>query len=161
MPRRGNESRPLTAVWRRLERWLTPRVPVITLADLPQAGAPDAAKDSVSADGRPVQLVDVRSTGECAVSIIPGAITAAEYERDPAVFEDRLIVPYCTLGFRSAWYTRRLMHRGVAAVNFRGSIIAWAEAGGPLVTPDGEGTRRLHTWSRRIAAPAGYEQVVD
>jgi hypothetical protein len=46
-------------------------------------------------------------------------------------------------------------------VNFDGSIIAWVEAGLPLVTAGGESTVRVHTWSSNIQVPSGYVQVVD
>lgn len=140
---------------------LTPRVPTLDtdelLAGADASGAPRRSPN----DARPLQLVDVRADRESAVSMIPGAITAAAYERDPHAWAGQRIVPYCTVGFRSARYTRRLLRRGVDAVNFHGSIMGWVAAGGPLVTPQGEATRRVHTWSRRIRPPRGYQQVYD
>lgn len=76
-------------------------------------------------------------------------------------YAGRQIVPYCTIGYRSAHYTRQLKQQGIDAANLVGSIVSWAEAGLPLVTPDGDQTQRLHTWSRCIPAPAGYQQVVE
>ena len=63
---------------------------------------------------RKVILIDVRDAEEQAVSMIPGAVTADEFERD---WKDELIgskrpevtaVPYCTVGYRSGSYARKL-----------------------------------------------------
>jgi rhodanese-related sulfurtransferase len=146
------------ALSERLSAWLTPTVPTLSLPALRAALA--RAEDEAGPDNTPL-LVDVRSPRETAVSMIPGAITRADYEHNPQHFSGRQVVAYCTVGFRSARYTRRLIRRGVDSANFRGSILAWTRAGLPLHTPAGEPTRRLHTWSRRIQAPPGYQQVVD
>ena len=126
-----------------------PGVPTISLEEIREA----------EKHGETLQFVDVRAEAEMAVSMIPGAITRREYERNPAAYEDARIVPYCTVGARSARYTRELRDRGVAAVNYRGSIIDWAENGGPLVTPEGEPTMRVHTYSKWFSVPEPYVQV--
>jgi len=124
-------------------------VPTITLEEIREA----------EASGERLQLVDVRSEEEMAVSIIPGAITRREYERNPEAYEDARIVPYCTVGARSGKYTRELRKRGVTAVNYRGSILDWVEAGEPLVTPGGDPTKRVHTYSKRFTVPEPYVPV--
>ncbi len=103
----------------------------------------------------------MRSEREAAVSVIPGAMTVAEFERDAVSHQGKLVIPYCTVGGRSGAYARKLASEGWDVRNYAGSIIAWAAAGQPLVTPDGNPTRRVHTYNARIAAPAGYEQVTD
>lgn len=149
-----------SALWQYVEAWLTPEVPTIGLDKLREGMAPlDAGGRETEEDS--LLLVDVRGARESAVSVIPGAITRAQYEKDPDAYAGRCVVPYCTVGFRSARYTDRLIRRGVSSANFRGSIMAWAGAGLPLVTVDGQPTLRLHTWSSRIRAPEGYLQVVD
>ncbi|MEE4278363.1 MAG: rhodanese-like domain-containing protein [Halieaceae bacterium] len=107
------------------------------------------------------QLVDVRSDEEIAVSLIPGAITRAQYERNPERYADKQIVPYCTVGARSRAYTESLRSAGVDAVNFDGSIMGWVEAGLPLQTLDGQPTVRVHTWGPMFDVPPGYVQVLD
>lgn len=142
------------------EHLLDPDVPVIAVQDLAEAiREPTAADGDAGNGGKPLLLVDVRSARETAVSIIPGAVTREAYERDASKYANFRIVPYCTVGVRSGRYTRMLLEQGVDAVNFEGSIIAWVAAGLPLVTIEGERTRRVHTWSRAIRVPAGYEQV--
>jgi rhodanese-related sulfurtransferase len=123
------------------------------MVDPPAQQPPDAKK--------PLLPLDVRSEAEIAVSVIPGAITRAEYEADPARYSGYRLVPYCTVGYRSRQYTEALRDRGVDAVNFEGSIIAWVEAGQPLETLAGESTNRVHTWSSRFTVPDRYEQVYD
>jgi rhodanese-related sulfurtransferase len=138
--------------------------------DVPTIGVDElvaALRDSNTGTGeladerRAVLLVDVRSPRETGVSIIPGAVTRDAYERNAAAYEGYLVVPYCTVGVRSERYTRALRKKGVDAVNFEGSIMAWVEAGLPLVTLSGEPTRRVHTWSRRFSVPADYVQVTE
>jgi len=125
-------------------------------ANLGESGT--ASAESVE-HARPLLLVDVRSAKETDVSMIPGAVTRDAYEQDASAYEGYRIVSYCTVGVRSKRYTRALRNQGVDAVNFEGSIMAWVNAGLPLVTPAGEPTRRVHTWSRRFSVPPDYVQV--
>lgn len=111
-----------------------------------------------------VVLVDVRSPEERGVSMLPGAVSRAEFEAalaesGTAVAAGRTVVAYCTIGFRSSAWARRMAERGVRVFNMEGSILAWTHAGGPLVA-NGASTQRLHVYGRRwnLAAP-GYETV--
>ena len=54
-------------------------------------------------------LVDVRSAPERDVSMIAGAISSQQYEADPSAYGDRTIVLYCTIGYRSGKYARKLL----------------------------------------------------
>lgn len=112
-------------------------------ADFP--GVPDiTVEELLQLDGDFV-LVDVRSPRERTVSMIPGAISRRELEADPAAYEGRRVVTYCTVGYRSGIYAGELRRRGVDAVNLAGSLLAWTHAGQPLVDADGP-TRRLHVY---------------
>jgi rhodanese-related sulfurtransferase len=104
-------------------------------------------------------LVDVRSDAEIAVSVIPGAITKEQFEKNRAKYADRLIIPYCTVGGRSGAYAKQLAKDGLKVKNYMGSILKWIDAGLPLVTLDGNPTNRVHTYSDRYRIPATYEQV--
>lgn len=128
-----------------------PSVPTITLEEIREA----------EENGEPLQFVDVRSEEEMAVSMLPGAITRRQYERNPDAYKDARIVPYCTVGARSGKYTRELQERGVTAANYRGSILDWVEHGEPLVTPEGEPTKRVHTYSDRFSVPEPYIAVTE
>ena len=106
-------------------------------------------------------VVDVRSDAEVNVSIIPGAITKAQYEKNKHQFEGRMVIPYCTVGGRSGAYAKQLAGNGVKVRNYQGSILKWVDAGLPLVTLDGKPTNRVHTYSDRYRVPAKYEQVTE
>lgn len=106
-------------------------------------------------------VVDVRSDQEINVSVIPGAITKAQYEKDAAKYSGKLVIPYCTVGGRSGAYAKQLAGKGVKVKNYKGSILKWVDAGLPLVTLKGEPTNRVHTYSDRYKIPAKYEQVTQ
>lgn len=117
-------------------------------------------------DGRPVPdadfvVVDVRTDKETGVSVIPGAITSAMFEKDKNSYKDKLIIPYCTVGGRSGKYAKTLIAEGLQVKNYEGSILKWIDAGLPLVRLDGTPTNRVHTYSDRYRIPKKYEQVVD
>jgi len=104
-----------------------------------------------------VVLVDIREPREREISMIPGAITAEEFEAAPERYADVAVVAYCTIGHRSSEYAERLISEGYPVLNLSGSILSWTHAGGPLVGPDGT-TRRLHVYgSNWDLAPAAYE----
>lgn len=160
------------AAWAELSGLFSGNVPVIGVSELTAALKEPAARDTrrepIDPRGRQpsdadklLLPLDVRSEEEIAVSVIPGAITRAEYEADPERYAGYRLVPYCTVGYRSRQYTEALLDKGVDAVNFEGSIIAWAEAGQPLETLGGVRTRRVHTWSSRFTVPDPYEQVYE
>lgn len=104
-------------------------------------------------------VVDVRSEAEVNVSVIPRAITKAQFEKRRDQYRGRLVIPYCTVGGRSGAYAQTLVKRGVKVKNFKGSILKWIDAGLPLVTLQGKPTNRVHTYSDRYQIPLAYEQV--
>ncbi len=107
----------------------------------------------------PPVLVDVRSPEERAVSMIPGAITREEFEDRQDEFEGRVVVAYCTIGYRSGLFAEVLDHYGWDARNLEGSILAWTHADRDLVR-DGEPVRRVHVHgSLWDLAATGYETV--
>lgn len=106
-----------------------------------------------------VVLVDVRSPAEIAVSVIPGAISISEFETNREKYRKAEVITYCTIGVRSADYAKKLIRAGIRARNYEGSILDWVGAGLPVVTPDGEATRRVHVYSRQFSVPPPYEAV--
>ena len=104
-----------------------------------------------------VVLIDVREEAERNVSMIPGAIPAAEFEANPDRYSDKVAVAYCTIGHRSSEFAERMTSQGRPVANLAGSILAWVHAGGPLVS-GGDPTRKIHVYgSRWNLAPADYE----
>ena len=106
-------------------------------------------------------LVDVRTDKERAVSTLPGAISARDFEARLAELaaEGRTVVAYCTVGARSSSYAEKMGKRGVKVLNLEGSVLAWTHAGGDFVTSSGP-TRSVHVYGRswNLAAD-GYEVV--
>ena len=110
-------------------------------------------------------LVDTRSPEEVAVSTLPNALTAAAFEARAERFDkaELLVVPYCTVGYRSARYCRQLRAEGFTRVrNLEGSILAWTQEGYELVTgPGQEATTRVHVFGEQWALQGeGYEAVM-
>lgn len=123
---------------------------------------PDISVDELIAmrEQGPVALVDLRKPKERAVSIIPGSISKAEFEEDLEGFRGRTIVVYCTIGHRSGLYVKSLLKKNVRALNLRGSILAWAHAGQPVETPQGQPTRQIHVYDQEWdLLPQGYEAL--
>ncbi|MCP4645460.1 MAG: rhodanese-like domain-containing protein [bacterium] len=105
-------------------------------------------------------LVDVREPREMAVSVIPGAVTKTEFERNPQFAEGRTVVAYCTIGYRSGEYVETLVEKGLDARNLAGSLLSWVHAGQPVVDSEGREVKRLHTYGAEWAlAPDAYENV--
>lgn len=106
-------------------------------------------------------LVDVRTDKERAVSTLPGAISAEDFESrlEELMAKGRTVVAYCTIGARSSSYARKMGGRGVKVLNLEGSVLAWTHAGGEFVSEAGP-TRRVHVYGRRWNLAAdGYEVV--
>lgn len=110
-------------------------------------------------------LIDVRHPSEYAVSHIPGAInlTDAQAIAELAEQNDKPVVVYCSVGYRSAVMARELAQHGLGdALNLQGSIFAWANEGRPLSSPDGA-TDKVHPyddfWGKLLdeSVPATYE----
>lgn len=104
-------------------------------------------------------LVDVRSEREMAVSVIPGAISKAEFERNLKMYTGKVVIPYCTVGGRCGEFSRQLAQSGWTVRSYRGSIIDWVQNELPLTTPKGQSTNQLHTNGRNFDLPANYQPV--
>ncbi|SES88520.1 Rhodanese-related sulfurtransferase [Nitrosomonas marina] len=93
-------------------------------------------------------LVDVRTPEERRISVIPGAITKDDFEENPAKYQNRTVVVYCTIGYRSGQYTRQLRQQGLDAYNLSEGILGWAHIDGRLVNDQQQTTRQVHVYSR-------------
>jgi rhodanese-related sulfurtransferase len=124
------------------------------------------AREAAEQAGQPIPepdfvLVDVRSDAEVKVSVIPGAITKTQYEKNRKAYEGKLVIPYCTIGGRSGSYAKQLKQAGVNVKNYKGSILEWVKADLPVVTLEGQPTNRVHIYSDRYKIPAKYEAVTQ
>ncbi len=96
-------------------------------------------------------LLDVRTQPEYAVSHIGGA-RHIEPTSDPAAVEvanDTPIVTYCSVGYRSAAFAKKLKEAGFTHVqNMTGSIFDWANKGYPI-EQNGRPVRQVHPYNAR------------
>merc|ERR1719491_1589680 len=82
--------------------------------------------------GERIVLVDVRTPEEQMVSMIPGAVTREVFEEEvlPTLKDEKatspLIVPYCTVGYRSGLYCKELVDdHGLPSVRNGEGVILW------------------------------------
>ncbi len=104
-------------------------------------------------------LVDVRAESEYSISMLPNAITLDEFEATAASHRGKTVVAYCTVGVRSGAYAAHLRQQGWDAYNYRGGILDWCHNELPLITPDGQPTSLVHTYSSWYSVPASYLAV--
>ena len=87
-----------------------------------------------------VVILDVRTAAEFAEGHIPGALLIDQGQSDfmekaqAALPTEKTIALYCRSGRRSANAAGRLADAGYKCVNLKGGIVAWKEAGKPVVT---------------------------
>ncbi len=117
------------------------------IADVPEIDV-YRLKKVTETDRNAITLIDVREARERNISLIPGAITLAEFESQPAKHSRKVVVVYCTVGYRSAKVARRLRQHGIKAYNLHGGIVGWTQIGGELVDASGNPTKRVHTYGR-------------
>lgn len=104
--------------------------------------------------GQVVPLVlDTRRPREFEVSHIPGA-TFVDYDKfgkaaAKALPRDRVVVVYCSVGYRSERVGEQLRALGFTHVyNLEGGIFEWSNQGLPLVDGQGRPTRQVHAYSQ-------------
>lgn len=106
-------------------------------------------------------LVDVRSAVEMDVSILPSAITKAEFRKNKSKYKDHIIITYCTIGYRSSQYALKLKEQGFDAVNLKGSLLAWTHQKGKLMSKGVE-TKKAHVYSEAWNfLPPEYEGIYE
>lgn len=90
--------------------------------------------------GEKVHLIDVRSASEVAQGIIEGSEFMPLHTlplRMNDLPKDETLVFYCRSGARSAQACMFLkQNTGIDAINLRGGIISWYQAGQKIVLPD-------------------------
>ncbi|MEM8719878.1 MAG: rhodanese-like domain-containing protein [Cyanobacteria bacterium P01_G01_bin.39] len=97
---------------------------------------------------RDLILIDVRSPSERMVSYIQGAISTEEFESNLEQYQQKTIVAYCTIGYRSGKYAQKMQQRGVKVFNLEGSLLAWSHVQGKLIDSHGF-TNKVHVFNRR------------
>ncbi|MDQ6913571.1 MAG: rhodanese-like domain-containing protein [Verrucomicrobiota bacterium] len=104
----------------------------------------------------PPVLLDVRTTAEFEVSQIHGAQRVDPEARASEIKlpKDQPIVTYCSVGYRSGAFAKKLQEAGYTNVqNLSGSIFQWANEGRPLER-DGRHVEQVHpynsSWSKLL-----------
>ena len=111
--------------------------------------------------GEKVLLVDVREPAEREVSIIAGAVSREQFEAlpSPTSAAPRIVV-YCTIGYRSGMFARKLAEKNLPAANLKGGILSWLHAGQKVSDARGP-TDRVHIYGKKWdLAPASCQTVV-
>ena len=89
-----------------------------------------------------VVILDVRKADEFAEGHIKGAILIDQFQSDfveqaqAKLPKEKTIAVYCRSGRRSANAADKLADVGYKCVNLKGGIIAWKEAGMPVITTE-------------------------
>lgn len=104
----------------------------------PDLQVPEIDVEQAAARAQDALLLDVREDDEWAAGHAPTARHVALSTLDvAAVPSDRPVVAVCRSGNRSGQAARVLAAAGVEVVNMSGGMLAWHEAGLPMVSADG------------------------
>ncbi|MEP6823080.1 MAG: rhodanese-like domain-containing protein [Chthoniobacterales bacterium] len=108
-------------------------------------------------------LLDIRTKSEYEISHIPGARRVEPSAEASAIDlpHDQPIITYCSVGYRSGAFAKKLQDAGYKNVqNMSGSIFQWANEGRPLEHA-GKPTEKVHpynaTWGKLLKAPLRAE----
>ena len=109
---------------------------------------PDITVEQIKNDsGKGYIIVDTREKKEQNVSMIPGAITQKEFEKNKKKYKGKAIVTYCTIGYRSGVYAKKLNKKGFKAYNLVGGVLSWAHEGNEFVC-DSANTKKVHVYGK-------------
>ncbi|KAK9909811.1 hypothetical protein WJX75_007762 [Coccomyxa subellipsoidea] len=150
----SSKSEQLQTLFQKYSQSEFPEVKSIRVSELHQL-----LEDKKDSD---VLLIDVRTPEEQEVSRLPGhVLTQKEFETCKQHYLNSPLVTYCTAGVRSGRYAKVLQQEGFTNVcNLEGSILAWTQAGYPLVTANQEPTKQVHVCGKQWALQGeGYEPV--
>ncbi len=104
------------------------------------------AIEAADVDADTATLIDVREDYEWVAGHIPSAVAIPMSllpERLHELPEARPLTIVCRSGNRSGKVTAWLLQNGIDAVNMAGGMLAWADAGRPMVDDDGAAGRVL------------------
>ena len=127
--------------------------------DFPDIDEVDAQEAMREARDGNVVFVDVRDKDEQEVSMLPHAITDEEFLNNIGKYEDRTVIAYCTISYRSGKLTQKLKEKGVRIYNLKGGMLAWIHEGGKVYDKNGA-TNRVHVYgSKWNLLPSGYVAI--
>jgi rhodanese-related sulfurtransferase len=119
-------------------------------ADVKSISAPDLAKWLADTNRAAPLIVDVRSEEEFEISGLKGARRFERVEDMPKLSSSNApVVVYCSVGYRSAEFARKLQRQGFTNVwNLEGSIFDWANQGYPVYRGTNQ-VHQVHPYSRK------------
>ena len=113
----------------------------------------------IPADPERLLFVDVRKEAEQEVSMLPGAITDKEFLKKPGAYRDRLVIAYCTIGYRSGGFAQKLQKKSIPVLNLQGGILVWLHAHGK-VYKHGKAVNRVHVYGKKWdLVPSAYKSI--
>ena len=116
--------------------------------DIPEFSSTSLHQLSQDNNDSEYTIVDVRTPEERSISMIAGAIDQESFERNRSDYLNQKIIVYCTIGYRSGFYTRSLRQSGFEAYNLSEGILGWTHIHGRLLNPKGQTTKQVHVYSR-------------
>ncbi|WP_373862774.1 rhodanese-like domain-containing protein [Nocardia amamiensis] len=121
----------------------SPHIPSVTVAELPAEF--DSSVPASDDAPRPI-LLDVREDDEWRLGHAPGAIHIPMVDVPARIDElenDADLYVVCRQGGRSLQVVEYLTHIGYDAIQVRGGMVAWQQAGRPLVA-DGDHEAKIY-----------------
>ena len=129
-------------------------------AEFPGVGDTSPEQALAWAEAGEAVFIDVRAADEQAVSMIPGALSREEFLSQKDELEGKVLVAYCTIGYRSGQFAQDMEELGLQVLNLQAGVLGWAHAGGRLRGPDGAPIARIHVYGRTWnLAPKTFEAV--
>ncbi|MDA8792190.1 rhodanese-like domain-containing protein [Bacteriovoracaceae bacterium] len=96
-----------------------------------------------------VIFVDVREDDEMKISMIPDAIDKQSFEKDIGRHEEKHIIVYCTIGYRSGLYTKKLKELGYDSYNLIGGVLSWSHQLLKFIDSNGDETNQVHVYGKK------------
>jgi len=108
-----------------------------------------------------VVLIDARTRKEQQISMIPGAVSAQDFDENPGEdIRSKKLLVYCTIGYRSGIRVKHYCSSGLDAYNIEGGILGWLHDGLPVEDTDNILTRKIHVYGEDWdLAPLDYKSV--
>lgn len=107
-----------------------------------------------------VVFVDTRKAAEMNVSMLPNALSKTEFLQDPLKYKNLTVIAYCTIGYRSGLFARKMETKKITVYNLAGGIVAWVLEGGRVFDASGE-TKRVHVYGKKWNyLPDDYKPVM-
>lgn len=124
------------------------------ISNMIQFSVPVIGVQELRAIQEEVLIFDAREREEFEISHIEGAryLGYKQFEESALMDlpKDQKIVLYCSIGYRSEKVAEKLKALGFEQVyNLYGSIFEWVNAGFPIVGPDGQQSKQLHTYNAK------------